>query len=63
LQDAVSYWGLTVPVVADPSWATLGTYTSGHPNRMLIGPGAEIIQIGGTVSDRDIQAILPMTYP
>jgi len=52
-----------MPVVADPSWATLSTYTSGHPNRMLVGPGAEIIQIGGSVSDSSIQAILPTTYP
>ncbi len=50
-------------MVADPGFGTLNTYTSGHPNRVLIGPGAEIIQIGGTVSDGDIQAVLPTTYP
>ncbi len=58
-----SYYSMTMPVVADPGWGTLYTYTSGHPNRMLIGPGAEIIQIGGSVTDRDIQAVLPTTFP
>jgi hypothetical protein len=57
------YYSMTMPVVADPGWATLETYTSGHPNRILLGPGAEIIQIGGDVSDRAIQAVLPTTYP
>ena len=50
-------------MVADPGYGTLNSYTSGHPNRILIGPGAEIIQVGGSVSDRDIQAILPSSYP
>ncbi len=58
-----AYYGITAPVVADPGWATLGTYTSGHPNRILLGPGAEIIQVGGSVGDRAIQAVLPTTYP
>ena len=63
LQAGAKYFGLTVPIVADPDWDTLQTYTSGHPNRMLLGPGAEIIRIGGTVSDAAIQAVLPTTYP
>ena len=63
MSSLASYYGITAPVVADPGWATLSTYTSGHPNRVLLGPGAEIISIGGSVSDRDIQAALPTTYP
>lgn len=59
----VSYYGLSIPVVADPGWGTLETYTSGHPNRILLGPGAELISVGDSVSDADIEAILPTTYP
>jgi hypothetical protein len=59
----VSYWGLTTPVVADPGFGTLNSYTTGHPNRVLLGPGAEIVQIGGNVSDAAIQAVLPIAYP
>jgi hypothetical protein len=55
--------GLTVPTVADPDWSTLELYTDGHPNRILFGPGAEILQIGGAVTDATIQAALPEGYP
>ncbi len=50
-------------MLADPSFGTLNSYTRGHPNRILLGPGAEIIQIGGSVSDAAIQAVLPTVYP
>ncbi len=58
-----TYYGITAPVVADPDWNTTETYVRGHPNRMLLGPGAELIVVGDTVTDADIQAVLPTTYP
>jgi len=39
------------------------TYVPNHPNRILLGPGGELISIGQEVTDADIQAVLPTTYP
>ncbi len=52
-----------MPVVADPGWATRDTYVSNHPSRILLAPGAELVSVGETVTDADIQAILPSSYP
>lgn len=40
----------------DPSASTRPTY-------VLIGPGAEILERGGSVSSRSIEAALPTPYP
>lgn len=50
-------------MVADPDYATLLTYTEDHPNRILLAPGAAIVQISGPVDDAAIRAVLPLPYP
>jgi hypothetical protein len=56
-------FGMSMPVVADPDYGVLERYTYGHPNRILLGPGAEILQIGGTVGATEIEAALPASWP
>ena len=56
------------PVVADPSGSVDATYdphSSSRPTYVLIGPGMEILSIGGSssVKGADIEAALPTPYP
>ncbi len=50
-------------MVADVDWDLRNTYASSHPSRILLGPGGELVKIDSSVSDADIQAILPTAYP
>lgn len=50
--------GITTPVVADPEMGVYYRYgTGGLPQTILLGPGAEILQIG-SISTADIEAAL-----
>jgi len=42
--------------VYDPTARTRPTY-------VLLAPGAEIVSVGGPVSDAQIEAVLPTAYP
>ena len=68
LNDWVSYFGITFPVLADPGYTIDPLYDpSGRsrPTYVLLSPGMLIEEIGGsgTVSDADIERVLPVAYP
>lgn len=48
--------GAAVDRLYDPSARTRPTY-------VLLAPGAEIVSLGGAVSDAQIEAVLPTPYP
>ncbi len=58
-------FALTFPVLADDSAAVDALYdpmSRSRPTYVLLGPGAEIIEIN-SISDADIVAALPTAYP
>ncbi|MCB9762866.1 MAG: hypothetical protein H6739_23900 [Alphaproteobacteria bacterium] len=60
-----SYYGHTFPVTADPAWGVGGLYNrdGAHPTLVLLEPGMRIVSVDQPVSEADIQAVLPNTYP
>lgn len=66
LQDWAAYFGTTHPLVLDPGALTDRLYDPSartRPTYVLLGPGAEILSIGSSVSDAAIEAALPTPYP
>jgi len=60
LQSWASAFGLTFPVLADTGWQVMSrferdNYISSHT---LIGPGLEVIETDGNITDSDIEAVL-----
>ena len=54
------------PVVADPNRSVDKLYdpnSQSRPTYVLIEPGGTIVKIGNSVSDSEIQAVLPTAYP
>ncbi len=61
-----SYYNQAFPVVADPSRAVDKLYdpnSQTRPTYVLLEPGGAIVKIGSSVSDSEIQAVLPTAYP
>lgn len=66
LEDWADYYGTTHPIVLDTGAAVDRLYDPSsmtRPTYVLLGPGAEIVLIGSSVSDADIEAVLPTPYP
>lgn len=66
LQDWATYFGITFPVLADTGAAVDRLYDPlmrTRPTYVLLAPGGEIISAGTTVTDADIEAVLPTPYP
>jgi hypothetical protein len=61
LDGWASTYGVTFPTVADAGWNVTARYERdwGIPSFTLIGPGAEVIETDGWISDADIEAALP----
>jgi hypothetical protein len=61
-----SYYSLGFPVVADPGRAVDKLYDPNaqtRPTYVLIEPGGKIVKIGSSITNSDIEAILPTAYP
>ena len=56
-------YGITHPVVTDPEWEVINSYSEREhpalPALTLIAPGMEILETSGTVEEADIVAALP----
>ena len=66
LQDWASYFGLTFPVLADPTNIVDGLYdpsARSRPTYVLLSPGAVIETLGMEPSASQIEAVLPIAYP
>jgi len=63
LNDWVDAYGVTHPVVSDPDWGVIESYSDrgrpALPSHTLIAPGMEIIVASGKVEEADILAALP----
>ena len=53
-------FGLTFPVLADSGWTIGNRFELDYyiPSHTLIGPGMEVIEVDGDISDADIEALL-----
>lgn len=60
-----SNFGQTFPVMSDPSWGVGDLYNQdgAHPTLVLMEPGLRIVSVDQRVSESDIQAVLPNSYP
>ncbi|MCB9744929.1 MAG: hypothetical protein H6741_29105 [Alphaproteobacteria bacterium] len=60
-----NYYGHTFPVMSDPSWGVGGLYNQdgAHPTLVLMEPGMRIVTVDQRLSESDIQAALPTSYP
>lgn len=68
LVDWASYFGITHPVLADSGAVTDMVYDPGRrtrPTYVLLSPGLVIEEIGGSgsITDAEIEAVLPTPYP
>lgn len=68
LVDWATYFGITHPVLADPGAVTDMVYDPSRrtrPTYVLLSPGMVIEEIGGSgsISDAEIEAVLPTPYP
>ena len=59
----VEEYGVTHPVVSDPNWEVIESYSDrgrpALPSHTLIAPGMEIVVTSGKVEESEIVAILP----
>ncbi|MCK6520360.1 peroxiredoxin family protein [Myxococcota bacterium] len=61
-----TFYGLSFPVLSDPGGTEDKRYDPGdrsRPSYVLLGPGAEILVVGTSVTDAQIEAALPTPYP
>lgn len=68
LVDWVAYYGITHPVLADPGYTIDPLYDPTgrtRPTYVLFAPGMVVDDIGGTssITDAEIEAVLPIPYP
>lgn len=66
LEAWTDYYGLTFPVLADPGETIDRLYdprARSRPTYVLLSPGMVIEHIGGSVSDAQIERVLPTPYP
>jgi len=59
------YYGLTSPVLTDPSWTVNDRYDldGRTPTIVLLAPDMQIVSVDSAVNDADIEAVLPLTFP
>jgi hypothetical protein len=66
LDDWVDYYGATFPNLIDPSGSVDLMYdpsSRSRPTYVLLSPGLVIEKIGNSISDAEIEAVLPTPYP
>ena len=66
LEDWADYFSLTFPVLEDPGAVTDLIYDPmrrTRPGYVLLAPGGVIVEIGNSISNGDIEAVLPTAYP
>ena len=58
--DWANTFGLTFPVLADSGWSIGNRFELDNyiPSYTLIGPGMEVVEVDGDISDADIEALL-----
>jgi hypothetical protein len=62
--DDISAWaekyGMTFPVLADPSWAINNRFEKdqGIPTQVLLAPGAKLVKVDAMITSADIEAVL-----
>ena len=63
LEEWVDEYEVTHPVLSDPEWGVVESYTSrgtpALPSHTLLAPGMEILIAAGQVDEAEVEALLP----